>query len=106
MEIWIADADGSNPRQITQLGGANFAPFFSPDGRKVIFTSNHLNPRGRNFDLFLINVDGTGLEQITTDGEFDGFPMFDPSGTRLVWASNRHARVAGETNIFVAEWIP
>jgi TolB protein len=105
MELWVADADGSNARQITQLGGANFAPFFSPDGRKVIFTSNHPNPRGRNFDLYLINVDGTGLEQITTDGEFDGFPMFDPTGTKLVWASNRHARVPGETNIFVADWV-
>lgn len=105
MELWIADADGSDAHRITELGGANFAPYFTRDGRRIIFASNHHNPRGRNFDLFLVNVDGTGLEQVTTDGEFDGFPMFDPTGRKLVWASNRHAATPGETNIFIADWV-
>lgn len=104
MELWIANADGSNPRQITQLGGANFAPFFTPDDTRIIFSSNHKNPRSRNFDLFLVNVDGTGLEQVTFDPEFDGFPMFSPDGSKLVWASNRQAAREGDTNLFVAEW--
>ena len=63
VELWIADADGGNPRQITRLGGANFAPFFHPDGNRIIFSSNYENPRSGNFDLYLINVDGTGLTQ-------------------------------------------
>ena len=106
MELWIMDADGSNKRRLTSLGGANFAPFFTPDDRQIIFSSNHTNPRGRNFDLYLINVDGTGLEQVTTYADFDGFPVFSPDGRKLVWASNRNGRVRGETNIFIAEWIP
>jgi Tol biopolymer transport system component len=106
MELWVMNADGSDQRQITQLGGANFAPYFTPDDRRIIFASNHTNPRGRNFDLYLVNPDGTGLERVTTYGDFDGFPMFSPDGTKLVWASNRHGRVAGETNIFIADWRP
>jgi TolB protein len=103
MEIWIMNADGSNQKQITNLGGANFAPFYAPGGAAIIFSSNYRNPRSRNFDLYLIGVDGTNLEQITTHEEFDGFPMFSPDGKRLVWASNRGAG-AGETNLFIADW--
>lgn len=104
MEIWVMNADGSNQRRVTNLGGANFAPYFTPDDRAIIFSSNHTNPRGRNFDLFLVNLDGTGLERVTTHADFDGFPMFSPDGRKLVWASNRNGRVAGETNIFIADW--
>jgi Tol biopolymer transport system component len=105
MEIWVMNADGSNQRRVTNLGGANFAPYFHPDGRRILFASNHQNPRSRNFDLYLVNVDGTGLEQVTTNVEFDAFPMFSPDGRRLVWASNRNAKVPGETNIFIADWV-
>lgn len=104
MEIWVMDADGSNQRQITALGGANWAPFFAPGGRQIIFASNYRAPRTGNFDLYLINLDGTGLEQITTSATFDGFPMFSPDGRQLVWASNRNAVSEGETNVFIAEW--
>ena len=104
LELWVANADGTSPRQVTQLGGANFAPFFHPDGKRIVFASNHDNPRGRNFDLYLVNVDGSGLERITNSPEFDGFPMFSRDGRRLVWASNRNAARQGDTNIFVADW--
>ncbi|MES2305291.1 MAG: hypothetical protein V4558_07275 [Gemmatimonadota bacterium] len=104
LELWMANADGSNPHQVTHLGGANFAPFFHPDGKRIIFASNYENPRGRNFDLFIVRTDGTGLEKVTTSGEFDGFPMFSPDGKRLVFASNRHGKSAGETDLFIADW--
>ena len=106
MEIWIMDADGSNQHQITDLGGANFAPYYTPDGRRIIFSSNYKNPRSRNFDLYLVNIDGTGLEQVTTHPEFDGFPMFSPDGKALVWAANRGGASIGELNIFIADWMP
>ncbi len=105
MELWVANADGSNARQITNNGKANFAPFFTPDGKRIIFSSNMADPRGRIFDLYLINTDGTGLERVTYGGEFDSFPMFSPDGKRLVWASNRNGKVPRETNIFVADWV-
>lgn len=105
LEIFVMDADGSNKRQVTNRGAASFAPFFLPDGKRIIFSSNMNDPKKRNFDLFIINVDGTGLEQITYDETFDGFPMFSPDGKRLVFASNRNARTRGETNVFIADWI-
>ena len=105
LELWVANADGSGARQVTQLGGANFAPYFHPDGRRIIFASNQPDPRSRNFDLYMVNLDGTGLERVTTSPEFDGFPMFSPDGRRLVFASNRNAAQPGETNIFIADWV-
>jgi TolB protein len=105
VELWIANADGSDARQITSLGGANFAPYFHPDGRRIIFSSNYENPHSGEFDLYLINDDGTGLRKITTAAGFDGFPMFSPDGRKLVWASNRHGRETGETDLFIADWV-
>jgi TolB protein len=105
MEIWVMNADGSNQHQITNLGGANFAPYFTPDGRKIIFSSNYKNPKSRDFELYLINDDGSGLEQVTHHVEFDGFPMFSPDGTKLVWASGRSSK-EGELNLFLADWKP
>jgi TolB protein len=104
MELWVMNADGSNQRQITSLGGANFGPSWTPDGRRIVFSSNYKNPRSRNFELFLVNLDGSGLEQITHHEEFDGFPMFSPDGKRIIWASNRGNSNTGETNLFIAEW--
>jgi len=106
MEIWIMDADGANQHQITNLGGANFAPFYTPDGKRIIFSSNYKNPHSRNFDLYLVNPDGSGLEQVTTHPEFDGFPMFSPDGTKLVWEGNRNSTSIEELDIFIADWVP
>ncbi len=104
LELFVMDADGGHQRQITSNGKANFAPYFHPDGARVIFASNMNDPKGRNFDLYMIGVDGEGLEQITHEGTFDGFPMFSRDGKRLVFASNRGGAKHGDTNIFLAEW--
>jgi len=105
LEIWVMDRDGGGKRQVTRLGAASFAPYFHPDGRRILFASNHPDPKGRNFDLYLVNDDGSGLERVTTDPSFDSFPMFSPDGKRLVFASNRGAQARGETNLFVADWV-
>ena len=100
------NSDGSNVRQVTTLGKASFAPYFTPDGRQIIFSTNVHDPKGRDFDLYLINVDGSGLERITYNPTFDGFPMFSPDGRKLVFASNRNAAKPGDTNVFIADWRP
>lgn len=104
MELFTMNADGSDQKQITKLGGANFGPSWTPDGKRIIFSSNHVNPRSGNFDLYLVNQDGTGLSQITNSPVFDGFPMFSNDGKKLLWASNRHDAKETETNLFVADW--
>ena len=105
LELFVMDRDGKNLRQLTKLGGANFAPSWHPDGKRLIFASNIHDPKKRNFDAYLINLDGSGLERVTFNETFDGFPMFSPDGKHLVFASNRNAKVEGETNVFIADWV-
>ncbi len=106
MDIWVADADGGNARQITFKTGASFAPYFTPDDQSILYSSNWQNPRGRNFDLFLVPVAGGEPTRVTFDPDFDGFPMFSPDGRWLVFGSNRGGSVGGETNLFLARWKP
>jgi len=103
MEIFVINTDGTGLRQVTHLGGANWAPFFHPSGKKIIFSSNHKTGT-IPFNLYMINVDGTGLEQITYDGVFDAFPMFSYDGKKLVFGSNRNNNGTHDTNLFIAEW--
>jgi len=105
MELYICNADGSELRKLSDLGGANWAPFFLPSGDKVIFSSNHANEKGYPFNLFVINTDGTGLEQITYDGIFDAFPVFSNDGKKLVFSSNRMNGGTHDTNLFIADWV-
>ncbi|MFN0250692.1 MAG: M28 family peptidase [Kofleriaceae bacterium] len=117
MDLYVANADGTDARQVTYLPGAAFAPFFYPDGKRIIFSSNWQNPRSGEFDLFAINIDGTQLEQITFSPGFDGFPMFSPDGKTLAFSSNRRDVIDGkyrmtgtpagerDTNVFLVDWV-
>jgi hypothetical protein len=106
LELYVANADGSDAKQITYLDAASFAPFFHPSQERVLFSTNHGDPKGREFDIWSVNVDGTHLERITYARGFDGFPMFSPDGQWLAFASNR-ATAAGkhDTNVFLARWV-
>ncbi len=105
LEIYVADADGSNARQVTYLGSASFAPYFHPSGKRILFASNYPDPHGREFDIWAVNVDGSQLERITYGKGFDGFPMFSPDGGRIAFSSNRHNGKPHETNVFVGRWV-
>ena len=105
MELYICNADGSDLRKLTDLGQANWAPFFHPSGEKIIFASNHKAKRGFPFNLYMINIDGTGLTRITEDETFDAFPVFSNNGKYLVFSSNRNNGGGRDTNLFVAEWV-
>ena len=104
MEIYTCKTDGSDLKQITNLGKANWAPFYHPSGKKIIFSSNHHSSKGYDFQLFMINEDGTGLEQITNESVFNAFPMFSPNGKSLIFSSNRNNGGSRDTNLFIADW--
>lgn len=116
LEIMVAGADGGSPRTVTKNGRANFGPYFLPDSRRVIFSSDMASPPGHrgvpNFELFVVDPEAPPtaegappVERITHYEGFDGFPMFSPDGQYLVFASNRFGKEPGETNLFVARWV-
>lgn len=108
MEIYTINLDGTGLKQVTKLGKANWAPFFHPSGKKIIFSSNHAaspESRGYNFQLYMINEDGTGLEAITSESNFNAFPMFSFDGKKLIFSSNRNNNGTKDTNLFMAEWV-
>ena len=105
MEIYTCNVDGSELKQVTKLGKANWAPFFHQNNKKIIFSSNHASTKGYDFQLYMINDDGTGLERITNESKFNAFPMFSPDGKRLIWSSNRNNGGTRDTNLFIADWV-
>ena len=106
LELYIMNLRERKPIQLTDNGAANFGPYWHPDGKHIIFSSNKDDPKGRDFNLYMVDIDSRKVEQITYYEGFDGFPMFSHDGKKLVFASNRNGKVKGETNIFIADWKP
>lgn len=104
MELWVANSDGSNAKQITNFGCASFAPTFTPDGKKLLFSSNKNHCDSNDFELYLINLDGSGLEQVTNFGGFNAFPEISPDGKKLAFISSYQGKTPYEFNVFTADW--
>jgi len=104
MELYVMDRDGSNVKQLTNNGAANFGPYPLPDDSGAIYASN-VGASPREFDLWMVPFEGGEPTQVTFTPSFDGFPMFSPDGKWLVFASNRGGN-GRETNLFVARWAP
>lgn len=105
MEVWVADADGSNARQVSSFGQANWAPSYMPDSKRILFASNHEYKRGFPFNLYMMNEDGSQLTKVSRDKGFDAFPMFSYNGKMLLFCSNRNNGGTRDTNVFLADWV-
>ena len=105
MEVWIANADGSNAKQVTNLAQANWAPNFTPDGKHFLFCSNHEYKRGFPFNMYIANLDGSNIKKISRDKGFDAFPMFSRDGKKIIFSSNRNNGGTRDTNLFIADWV-
>ncbi|WP_299519790.1 hypothetical protein [Winogradskyella sp.] len=104
MELFICNADGSDLRQLTFLGNANWSPFFHPSGEKILFSSNFESEIGFPFNLYMIDTDGKNLRRVTHGKTFEAFPVFSNDGKHLVFSSNRNNGGTRDTNLFIAEW--
>lgn len=106
MEIYTCNVDGSNLKQITHLGKANWSPYFLPDDSRIIFSSNHHSSHGFDFQLFSIDTNGRDLRQVTYESYFNAFPMFSPDGNKITFSSNRDFGNPKQTDVFIADWVP
>lgn len=104
LEIFVMKSDGTNVRQLTKNGAANFCPTFLADGNRVLWSSNQ-GGNVREFDLWMIDKRAGEQVRVTTAPGFDGFPHFSPDGRWVVWSSNRADVTSRETNLFVARWV-
>lgn len=80
--IWVANADGSTPTNLTS-GSSGSAPSWSPDGARIVFTS----PRAGTIQVFVMNSDGSGVEQLTTTVNAPTTPSWTPDGRHIQFVS-------------------
>src|SRR5262245_45875340 len=71
-EIYLMNSDGTNQSRLTVNGRADLQPSFSPDGGRIVFTSNRA--AALNFDVYVMNVNGSGVNRLTTNAALDDSP--------------------------------
>jgi len=85
-QIWVMNADGSNPRQLTHMPGFSQSPSWTADGQQIVFD----NYNAGALDVYRINDDGTGLVNLTNnDPGVDYSPATAPRGKKIVFTSER-----------------
>lgn len=86
MEIYVADADGSNAQRLTEAPGYDGGPFFSADGKRICW--RRFTPKGDVAEVWTMNVDGSDQRAITRLGAMSWAPYFHPSGEYLIFTTN------------------
>lgn len=94
--LYVANADGSGERPLTEPGALDYNPAWSAKGDWIAFTSE----RAGSADLFRVHPDGTALERLTEDPAYDDQAAWSPDGKRLVFVSTR---AAGRANLWVLD---
>lgn len=98
LELYIMDADGKNVRKLTNAPGCyNGGPFFSPDGKKVIFRSDR--KKKDHLQLYVINSDGTGEKALTDDENWVFWaPYWYKDGKHIIYTAADHSNPAARPN--------
>lgn len=88
MDIYLMNADGSNVRRLTDVLGYDGGPFFSPDGKQIVW--RRFSRDGATAEIMLMQIDGSQQRQLTKLGALSWAPYFHPSGEYLIFATNLH----------------
>ncbi len=86
-EIYLMNADGTNPRRLTHSSGYDGGPFFSPDGQRILW--RRFDEKGVNADIFTMKFDGSDVRRITDFGAMSWAPYFHPTSDYLIFTANR-----------------
>ncbi len=84
-EIYVMDADGGNPQNLTNHPNSDLTPSWSPDGTRIVFSSN----REVNFEIYVMDTDGANPQKLTNNPGTDQHPAWSPDGTRIAFSSDR-----------------
>ena len=88
LDVFIANANGSEARQLTSEEGNNFDPSLSPDGTRVVFITDRHG--GSNHEIYVMEVDGSNEKRLTNNNSSDGDPSWSPDGTQIAFTTNRY----------------
>lgn len=89
MNLCVMNSDGSNARQITHTSHCyNGGPFFSPDGKRIIFRADRDEPD--YLQLYVINVDGSNERRLTSNGAVNWAPFWHPNGNLVAYTTSVH----------------
>ncbi len=88
MDIYIMRADGSGVQRLTTTPGYDGGPFFSPDGKRIVW--RRFSPEGGQAEVWTMRIDGTDAKRITSLGAMSWAPYFHPSGDYLIFTTNLH----------------
>ena len=86
-EIYLMDADGSNIRRLTHTPGYDGGPFFSPDGKSILW--RRFSEKGDTADIFTMNLDGRNVRRLTDFGAMSWAPYFHPTGRYVIFTANK-----------------
>ncbi len=102
LQVYVMNVDGTAQRRITDvptdrrgccIGGE---PAWSPDGTRIAFTA--WDPRGEDWDVWLVGADGTGQRRLTDDPGAEGGAVWSPDGTKIAFAAS--PRPSGEEGTY------
>ena len=98
-EIYVMDADGGNPQNLTNDPNSDSAPSWSPDGKRIVFASNRDGNRDgnrSNYEIYVMDADGNNQQRLTDNDFYDTHPSWSPDGKRIAFMSRRDGHFIGE----------
>ena len=99
IDIYLMRADGTQVQRLTQAPGYDGGPFFSPDGRQIVW--RHFAPDGATAEIWTMHLDGSQQRQLTHLGVMSWAPYFHPSGAYIIFTNN--AQGMGNFELYIVD---